>query len=131
MAKIIGNHGPYQKGGNFQIAGNGIANVGPIKGGWVQVVGQTGDVVPVTADALAALTLYFGVYVQSSAAASIIYSMDNIALAGNNDPNVRAAATWTAAQTLTAGTIVATTAPLWTVAQVTFTAAGTVTFYAR
>lgn len=131
MAKFIGNHGWYTRRHGNGPGGVGAQNIGPVIGAWEQVSGQAGEIVPVTINLLAYEPLRLGVYVQSSAAATIRYSLDNIALAGSMDPDIRADATWTAPQTLTAGEIVRTDADVFIVAELTFTAAGIVSFHAR
>lgn len=133
MAKIIGNHGAYQRrpGSNFASSGVGIQAVGPIVGAWSQIAGKAGDVVPVTVNMAAYIPVKIGIFVQSSAAATVRYSLDNVALAGDADPLVRENATWSDSQTLSAGDIVEVTPRVFTVAEVSFTADGIVTFYAR
>lgn len=131
MAKLIGNHGWYTRRQGNGPGGVGVQNLGPVIGSWEQATGQVGEVLPVTINQVAYQPLRVGIYVQASAAVSIRYSLDNIALAGSEDPVVRANATWTAPQTLAAGEIVKTTADVFTVAEITFTAAGVVSFHAR
>jgi len=130
MAKFIGNHGPYYRRGQTP-AGVGVANIGPIIGSWGQVAGKSGEIVPVTVDQVIYDQVRIGIFVQASAAVTIRYSLDNIALAGSNDPDVRDNAQWTANQSLTAGDIVQVDPIIFTVAEITFGADAIVTFYAR
>lgn len=131
MAILIGNHGPYTRRHGNGPAGVGTQNVGPIIGAWEQVAGKSGDVIPVNVDQVAYQQMKIGTFIQSSAAVTIKYSLDGIALAGSADPQIRANATWTAAQSVAAGAIVQSEAVLFTVAEITFGADGIVSFYSR
>lgn len=131
MATLLGNHGPYSRRTNAP-QGVGAQMVGPIVGCHTQIAGKAGEVYAVSVNQVAYLpNVRLGIYMQSSAAVSIRYSLDGVETAGSEDPDVRAVATWSAAQALTAGTIVKPTPEAFVVAEITFTADAIVSFYAR
>jgi hypothetical protein len=131
MATFIANRGnAFRDSAPGSIGGGG--RVGPIPGGWIQVIGQAGEVIPVTANDLSYKDFQGqGTYVQASGACSIRYSLSTMAQSGSTDPAIRAGAVWTAPQTPAVNEVVKTTAELWVTAEVTFTASGSVAFMAR
>jgi hypothetical protein len=132
MARFIANRGNAYRD---PAGANGIGTgkmLGPVPGGWVQVVGQEGDIVPVTSNDMAFRDFQgLGMFVQSDVAVSIRYSLSQLAQCGSEDATIRDSAMWTAAQTTTPGDIAPTAAGIWVCAEVTFTSAGTVAFHAR
>lgn len=131
MATFIANRGnAFRDAAPGSVGGGG--RIGPIPGGWVQIIGQAGEVVPVTANDLSYRDFQGqGTYVQASAAVSIRYSLSPISQSGSTDPAIRSGAVWSAPQTLTAGDVVKTTADMWVTAEITFTSAASVAFMAR
>lgn len=131
MATFIANRGGAYRDSAPGSLGGG-RRIGPIPGGWVQVIGQAGEVVPVTANDLSYKDFQGqGTWVQASAGVSIRYSLSPMGQSGSTDPKIRAGAVWTSPQTVAANEIVETQAQLWVTAEVTFTAAASVAFMAR
>lgn len=130
MAKFIANRGNAYRD---TTGGMGTSQrIGPIPGGWVQVIGQAGEVIPVTANDISYKDFQGqGTYVQASAGVSIRYSLSPLAQSGSTDPIIRGGAVWTTPQTLAPTEIVETEAHLWVTAEITFTAAASVAFMAR
>ncbi len=120
MAKILSNRAPYYKG-TSGAQGLGVEGVAPINGSLITVVGKAGDVLPLTLNQIGQVVTQMGVYVQSSAAVDLQYSLSDPGLAGSTDPDLRSNALWTDAQTLTANAIVQTESILFTTVLVTFT----------
>jgi len=132
---MISSNAPARGGGGTPIVGVGrtpIRGVGkdfyPLDGSWVTVVGKAGDVKYIGINQILRQSIEVGIYVQSSAAATVAYTLDHPAT--STDPRSAADANWTADQSLTAGEIVQTDAPVFAAVSVTFTADGFVTFYA-
>lgn len=131
MAKFIANRGPAWADNAPSTIG-GARRIGPIPGGWVQVIGQAGEVVPVTANDISYKDFQGqGTWLQASAAVSIRYSLSPLSQSGSQDPTIRGGAVWTAPQAVAANVIAETSAQLWVTAEITFTNAASVSFMAR
>ena len=126
--KIIGNHGYYNRGGT---SGVGVENTGPVIGQLTTVVADAASVIAVSVSQVATSTYQMGICVQGDVAATIKYSLSNPALAASADPDIRAQAIWTAAQTITPNDITVVTPLFFTAAEITFPSAGCIIFYAR
>lgn len=127
-AKIIGNHGYYNRGG---ISGVGVEEIGPLVGQLTTVVADSASVIALSVAQVATSTYQMGICVQSDVAATIKYSLSNPALAASQDPDVRAQAIWTTAQTITPNAIDIVTPLFFTAMEITFPSAGFLYVYAR
>lgn len=117
MAQLIGPHTQGRWGQGTK--GVGIANV-PLSGSWNCIVGKAGETAVYGIDQLLYTPPEVGTYVQSTGAVSLEYTLVNPELARSREPGMEIT-TWTAPQALTANTIEATEAPMWTAVRITFT----------
>lgn len=124
VAKAIGNRGAFFKGGPGGI-GSQTRQDGNIS--WTGIVGQTGDVIVLSASDLNSNDkLQRGYSFQSTGGATVDFTLVNVARAKDKNPEVRDACPW--ANTLTVagdGTIVFCTFA-FAAARITFTGPGEV-----
>jgi len=100
----------------------------PINGSWLTISGKAGEIAYVSISQILRDAIEVGIYVQSSASASVAYTLDHPATA--IAPQSAADANWSTDQSLTAAAIEETEAAIFTAARITFTEDGFVTFYA-
>lgn len=116
---IQANSGRDSRGGSAGIG----TQAQPNGLGWVGMAGKAGDQIVIPLQDLTTSDINQGIFFQSSAAATLEFTLINVATAVTRDPDLKTSVLWTTPLVLVAKAITPCSL-LFTAVRITFTAAG-------
>ncbi|SRR5690606_34599070 len=135
MAQLIGNIRPPIKSAGTPRNSNSVRGVGadnqaPVPIGLTHIAGRANEVIRLSTSQVLPSMGEIGVFMQSSVALSLRYSLSNPTVA--TDPTMYTSAVWTAVESLSPNVIIQpNSGNLFVVVEITFSADGIVSFYVR